>query len=142
MALAPSRALVLRPVQLDHRGVEVGLILRIHPDDRLGNLAIHRVHGLQHALAEVQPLVAVAQLHRLMRTRRRARRDGGAAEAAVLQQDVDLHRRIAAAVEDLPAMHVDDCGHVMILLAFGLARLLIAGRASGNHDGTVGLLTG
>ena len=67
--------------------------------------------ALQHALAEIAALVAVAQLDRLVRAGRGARGHRGAALAAVLQHHVDLHGRVAAAVEDLAADDVDDGGH-------------------------------
>ena len=51
-----------------------------------------------------------------------ARRHRRATEAAVIEQHVDLHRRIAPAVEDLARMDVDDCGHVTMLLDFALGR--------------------
>ena len=77
----------------------------------VGDLAIDRVDRLADALAAPAALVAIAQLDRLMRAGRRARRHRRAAHAAVLQRHVDLDRRIAAAVEDLAGVHVDDCGH-------------------------------
>jgi hypothetical protein len=46
-----------------------------------------------------------------MGTGRGAGRDGGAAGAAVLQQHVDLHGGVAAAVEDLAGMYVENGGH-------------------------------
>ena len=104
-------ALVLRAVELDQRLVDMDLVFRLHAADGVEDLAVHRFDRLQHALAEEALLVAVAQLHRLMRAGRGAGRHGGAAEGAVLQGHVDLHRRIAAAVEDLPADDVDDGGH-------------------------------
>ena len=51
-----------------------------------------------------------------MRAGRGARRHRGAAEAAVFQRHVDLDRRIAAAVEDLAGVDVDDRGHGAVLL--------------------------
>ena len=104
-------ALVLRAVELDQRLVDLDLVFRLHAADRVENLAVHRLERLQHALAEVARLVAVAELHRLVRAGRGAGRHGGAAEGAVLQRHVDLDGRIAAAVENLAADDVDDGGH-------------------------------
>ena len=62
--------------------------------------------AVQHALAAVARLVAVAQLDRLVGAGRGARRDGRPADRAVGEDDVDLDRRIAARIEDLAG--VDD----------------------------------
>ena len=56
-------------------------------------------------------LVAVAQLDRLVRAGRGARRHRRAAPHAALEHHVDLDRRIAAAVQDLAGDDVDDGGH-------------------------------
>ena len=72
---------------------------------------IHRLDGLQHALAQVALLVAVTQLHRLVRACRGAGGNGGAAHGAVFQRHIHLDGRIAAAVEDLASVDVDDRGH-------------------------------
>ena len=99
------------------------------PTMRVDDLDIDGLDRLEHALAEIAALVAVAQLDRLVRAGRGAGRHGGAAHRAVLQHDIDLDRRIAAAVEDLAADDVDDRGHgrlrsgrrrVSALLANGL----------------------
>ena len=66
IAFAPSFALVGRAVELDHARVERGLVGRVHPDHRRGDDVDHVRDGLAHALAEVAPLVAVAQLERLV----------------------------------------------------------------------------
>ena len=100
--------LVLRAVELDQRRVDGLLIVCIEPSDRSGDLPVDVAHGLQHALAAVAALVAVAQLDRLELPGRRAGRNGGAAGRAGLQRDLDLHGRIAARVEDLTRMHTGD----------------------------------
>jgi hypothetical protein len=64
----------------------------------------------RRALAVVAA-VAVAQLDRLVGAGGRARRHRGPTEGAVLEGDVDLHGRVAAAVEDLACGDVDDGGH-------------------------------
>src|SRR5262249_16545244 len=66
----------------------------------------HRVHmgdRLRYALASVAGLVAAAELHRLVDPRAGPRGDRRTSQGAVGQDHVDLDRRIAAAVEDLPA---------------------------------------
>ena len=71
--------LVRRAVELDQRLVDGDLILGIHAADRVEDLALTLSTALQHALAAVAALVAVAQLDRLVRAgarRRTARRRG------------------------------------------------------------------
>ena len=71
--------------------------------------------ALVDALADVDLLVAVAQLDRLVLAGAGAGRDGGAAERAVLEQDVHLDGRVAAGVEDLPALDEFDVeAHVAV----------------------------
>jgi hypothetical protein len=104
-------ALVVGAIKRDQLGVDVGLVLRLEADDGLGDWAVDRFHRLADPLAAPAALVAVAQLHCLMRARRRTGRDRRPAHAAVLQGNVHLHRGIAAAVEDLAGVDVDDGGH-------------------------------
>ena len=103
-------ALVGRAVERDQRLVDLDLRLGVHAADRVENLAVDRVDRLAYALAEIA-LVAVAQLDRLVRPGRGARRHRSAAARAVLEHDVDLDGRVAAAVEDFAADDVDDGGH-------------------------------
>ena len=94
--------LELGAVEVDHQPVDERLVERVLADHLAGELVVHRRDGLQHALAEVAALVAVAQLHRLALARRGARRHGGAAHGAALEDHLDLDGGVAAAVEDLP----------------------------------------
>ena len=55
---------------------------RVEPDDRFADLGVDVLDRLLHALAAVARRVAVAQLDRLLRAGRRARRHGGAAADA------------------------------------------------------------
>ncbi len=103
-------ALVGRAVERDQRLVDLDLGLGIHAADGIENLAVDRVDRLADPLAEIA-LAAVAQLDRLVRPGRGARRHRGAALRPVLEHDIDLDGRIAAAVEDFAADDVDDCGH-------------------------------
>ena len=71
---------------------------------------IRAVDGIGDALA--QPVAPpVAQLDGLVGAGRGARGHGGAAEGAVLQRDIHLDRRIAAAIENLTGVNIDDGGH-------------------------------
>jgi hypothetical protein len=109
----PEPALVGRAVQADQQGVDPSLVLRLEPGEDVEDLAVHRVHGLAHALAAVTALVAVALLDRLVRAGGRARGHGRAAQAAVFQHHIHLDGRVAAAVQHLAADDVDDFGHAL-----------------------------
>ena len=111
MALAPSRDLFGGAVEGDHRLVDLDLILGVQAGDGVENVAVDGLDRLQDALAAVAALVAVAQFHRLVRPGRGARGHRRAAHGAVLEDDIDLDRRIAAAVEDFAGDDVDDGGH-------------------------------
>ncbi len=111
--MAPSLALLARAVEIDHRRVDLGLVLGLKAEDGIGDRAVDRADRLANPLAAPARLVAVALLDRFMRTGRGARGNRGAAHRSVFQRDVDLDRRIAPAVEDLPGMDVDDRGHVV-----------------------------
>ena len=90
----------------------IALILGIEgADQEIAQFGVDRLDRFQDALSEIAILVAIAQFHRLVRAGRCARRDGGASEAAIFQQDVDLHSRIAAAVEDFASVQVDNGCH-------------------------------
>ena len=53
-------ALVLSAIQLDHRGIDVALIFGIKPDQRLVDFVVDGFNRLQHALALITALVAIA----------------------------------------------------------------------------------
>ena len=109
--IGTQAALVLGAVQLDHGEVDIALVLGIDADQFLADVLVHRVHRLQHALAQIACLVAIAQLHSLMRAGGGTRGHSGAAKAAVFQQNVHLHRGIAPAIKDFAGVDVDDGGH-------------------------------
>src|SRR6202035_2303269 len=54
-------ALVRRTVEPDHGFVDLDLLLGVHAAEGVENFAVHRIDRLQHALAEIARLVAVAQ---------------------------------------------------------------------------------
>ena len=90
--------LVFRAVRFEHRAV----------DESLGERRVDVLDRLQDALAEVASLVAVTQLKRFKLARRCARRRCRTTEAAVLQDDIDFHRRVAARVNDFACMDAFD----------------------------------
>jgi hypothetical protein len=53
MALAPRRALLGRAVELNHDLIDLFLVGGIEADDRVGDLAVNVLDGLQDALATV-----------------------------------------------------------------------------------------
>ena len=98
-------------VQVDHGLVDEGLVHGVHAGEGLGDLAVDGVHGLEHALAQITALVAVAELTGLVNAGGSAGGHGGTAAVgvqAVLHIDLHLHGGIAAAVHDLAADDVDD----------------------------------
>ena len=109
--VGPQPRLVRCPVQIDHQRVELHLVGAIHAPDRVENLALRIGAGLQHALAAIPPLVAVAQLHRLMRAGAGAGRDNRAARGAGLECDLDFDRRVAAAVQHFAGDDVGNGAH-------------------------------
>ena len=98
-------------VELDHRLVDLALVVGAEALDGRADLLDHRVDGLLHALAEVA-VAAVAQLDGLELPRGRAARHGRAAERAVVEQHLDLDGGVAARVEDLAGADSFDGCHV------------------------------
>ena len=86
------------------------LVLGVEAGERVAISPFTASTALQHALAAIA-LAAVAQLNRLVRAGRGARGHGGAAQGAVLEHDVDLDGRVAAAVENFAADDGGNGGH-------------------------------
>ena len=108
-----EHALVLRAVGLDHGGVHHALILGLEADEHVGDLVVHMGHGIQRALTQIAALVAVAQLHGLESARGSARGNRRAAEGAVFQHDFHFDGGVAARIENLAPVHIDDDAHVV-----------------------------
>src|SRR5690606_25621753 len=104
--------LVLRPVERNHRAVDVDLIEGVKPDNLRGDALDHVLDRLAYALAEITILVLVAQLDRFVLSGGRSARHGRAPGAAALENDLRFYRGIPARVEDLARMHTNDCRHV------------------------------
>jgi hypothetical protein len=98
--VGPQARLVRRAVEVDERAIEPRLVEHVGAAHRLRDLAVDVRDGLGDALA-APGVAAVAQLGGLELAGRGARRHGGAALGAGAQHQVDLHRRVAAGVEDL-----------------------------------------
>ena len=73
---------------------------------------LHVGHGLQHALAQVVALVAVAQFHGLMLASGSARRHNGAAQCAAFQNHVCFHGGIAARVQNFAGTNGNNLSHI------------------------------
>src|SRR3546814_149276 len=104
-------ALVGGGVQLDQGLVDVELVLAVEAGEHVEDLVVDRLDRLQHALAAIALLVAVAQLDGLVRAGGGAGGRRGAAEGAAFQGDVDFDGGIAPGVENLPGLDIDDCGY-------------------------------
>ena len=131
--IGTEAALVGRAVESDHGFVDLDLGFGVHAAERVEEFAVDRFDRAAHALAEIALLVAVAELDRLVRSGRGAGRHGGAAARAVGQNDVDLHGRIAAAVENFAADNVDNGGHAR---SRKLKAALLQDRLGTCHAGT------
>src|SRR5204863_2813102 len=70
-----------------------------------------------HSLA-AEGLAPVAQLHGLELAGRRARRHRRAPGCPGREPDLDLHGRVAAAVEDLPGVHLPDLAQASSSISF------------------------
>ena len=83
-------------VEGEENRIDPLLISRIKTEDRFGDLAVHILNRLRHALAKPTALVAIAQLDRLVLASRRARRNRRASGRPVLENDLGFECRIAA----------------------------------------------
>ena len=105
--------------------VDADLVQRVHADQLVGDLLVDVVDGLGDALAEEQLLVAVAQLPGFVDAGAGAAGDGGPADRAVVERDIDFDGRIAAAIENLAAVDVNNHAHDKGLsIAWGRNRVL------------------
>ena len=115
--------LVRRAVKLDHRLVHGDLFGRVEPQKRVGDFAIHGLDGGQHALAHVATLVAVAPFDGFVGACGGAGGHRGAAHAAVFEGHINFNRRVAAAVEYLAGVNIDDGAHGAVLCWAGGANI-------------------
>jgi hypothetical protein len=83
-------------VERDHRLVEFALVERVLALEQFGDRAIDRFNGLQHTLAEIDLLVAIAQFAGFEFAGGSAGRNGGTGHETVVERDVDLNGRVAA----------------------------------------------
>lgn len=107
--------LVRGAVELDELLVDEALVVGLVADEGLVDLVVDEGHGLLDALAEVT-VTAVTQLVGLVDTGGGTRGDVGTADAAVLQEHLDLDSRVTARIEDLAGDDLHDFGHVSVSL--------------------------
>ena len=103
--------LVGRAVEFEHQFVDGRLVEGIAALQFVSDAGVDALDGLQHALAQIHARVAVPLLPGLVGAGARPRWNRGTTARAVGQGDVDLNRRIAAAVENLAGVDVDNRGH-------------------------------
>ncbi|OEI69359.1 phosphopyruvate hydratase [Curtobacterium sp. ER1/6] len=103
--------LVLGAVELDERGVDEALVGGVEALERRADLVEHGVDGLEDALAAVAVRVAVTELVRLERTGGGTGRDERPRDDAVVEEDLDLDRRVASGIEDFACAYGIDLGH-------------------------------
>ena len=108
-------SLVGRTVRGNQRGIDGALIEGVEAHDSVSALVVDVLDGLRDALAQIAALVAVAQLASFESASRSARRHHRATEAAVLEHDLDLDGGVAAAVEHLATVDVQNIAHVVSL---------------------------
>ena len=102
-------------VRGNQRGIDGALVEGVEAHDGISALVVDVLDGLRDALAQIAALVAIAQLASLKGTGRSARRHHRATEATVLEHNLDLDGGIAAAVEHLATVNVQNIAHVVSL---------------------------
>src|SRR3546814_509411 len=110
-SIRTQAALVLRTIERDHCRVDFTLILCFQSGDGFSDFAVDGLNSLKHALAKIFALVPITLFNRFISAGRRARRHRRAAEAAIFQHDIDLYGRIAAALENLASVNIEDHSH-------------------------------
>ncbi len=123
---------VFRTVELDHAVVDGRLIEGIEADDFVGDLFVDVIDRLEHPLAlEELLLFGISQFPSFVHAGAGAAGDRGPAKRAVGQGHVDLNGRIAAAVENLSGVNVNNRTHRQILALVGNESVAV-GRESAN----------
>jgi len=90
-----------------------GLVGGLKAHEGVGDFAGDVGDGSQHALAAVALRILVAKLESLAHARGGAGRHGGAAHGAAFEPDFGFNGRIAAAVENFTADHINNCAHLL-----------------------------
>ena len=95
---------------------------------RFADFGVDVLDGLQHALAEIARLVAIAQFDRLAAAGGGAGRHGGTAHHAGFQQHVGFDGGIAAGIQNFPGDDINNCTQFLSLVQIhkASARMSIA----------------
>src|SRR5262249_10927438 len=109
--------LVARAVGSDQRRVDTRLIERIVTEQPPGDGALHIVDGAQN-VETTESGAAVAQVDRLLRSARRARRRDGAPDGAAAQHDFGFERRMTARIPHAARANFADARAHRVLSAF------------------------
>ena len=104
-------ALVRGAVELDHGLIESALIGSVHADDLRSDLLVHGLDGVEHALALVNGLVAIATLPSLGFTGGSTGRNEAQALSTVIGVKNDLDGRVAAGIENLTRVNAFNYCH-------------------------------
>ena len=103
--VGPQLALGGRAVQVDHQAVDLGLLRRVETQELRGDGPVDVGHGLEHALAAVAFLVAVAEFQGFVLAGGGPRGHRGRGRNPVVQGDMDPHRRVAPRIENLQSAY-------------------------------------
>jgi hypothetical protein len=94
---------IARAVEVEHDAVDLALRAGVLAGERRRDLVVDVVGRVQRALAEVAGFVAVPQLDCFVLAGGGAGGHGRPAQAAVGEDDIRFHRRVASRIEDLSA---------------------------------------
>ncbi len=100
--------LVVGRIGSDKRGIHGALVAGVQANEGVGALIVHMLNGGQNALAHV----AVPKLDGLEGTGGSAGRNDGAAGGAVDQRDLNLDGGVAARIEDLATIDINNFTHL------------------------------
>jgi len=115
-------ALVRGAVELDHQVVEGALVGGIHADDLRSDDLVHGLDRVQHTLAAVDGLVAIAALPSLGLTGGSAGRNSSAAHVCAgvaLNVNLNLNGRVATGIKDLTRVNAFNSCHNYSLRLLG-----------------------
>ncbi len=105
-------SLVLRAVQRNHGGIDQALVGRIHARQFGGHHALHIFYGVQHSLAQVMRLVAVAQLHGLVLAGGGPAGYSRPAHGSAREKHIGFYRGIPAGIQNLARVNGNNLGHI------------------------------
>ncbi len=129
---------VFGAVEFDHEVIEFFLVAGVLSEDGGGDFFVDVVDGFEGAFAAVAFGVVVAEFHGFIFAGGGAGGDGGAAEGAVFEDDIDFDGGVSAGVEDFACEDVfDGKAHERLQKAGEGARAGV-GTKGGNDSRIVG----